>query len=238
MPEHKQVYNQEATNYQKLIAREDYQNNLLPAIRGIMHSQARDVVDLGSGTGRLASLLAPFARSMVAFDLSPHMLETASTRLNNQGSENWYAVAAEHRHIPLVANSADLVISGWSFCYLVVWEKENWEAALKAGLKETQRLLRDEGQMIIIETLGTGVRDPSPPDKLQEYFQYLEKSGFQSTWLRTDYQFRNQQEAQTLTKFFFGEEMLDKIGNETQPILPECTGIWWIPKNKLSKLLV
>ena len=33
MPDHKQVYKQEAQNYQRLIAREDYQENLLPAIR-------------------------------------------------------------------------------------------------------------------------------------------------------------------------------------------------------------
>jgi ubiquinone/menaquinone biosynthesis C-methylase UbiE len=227
MPDHKQVYNHEALNYQRLIAREDYQNNLLPAIRAIVHPQGLDVVDLGSGTGRLACLLAPHARSIFAFDLSPHMLEMASLQLKSQGFNNWLPAAADHRYLPLAAGSIDLVISGWSFCYLAVWAEENWEAALTEGLKETDRLLREKGTMIIIETQGTGVTTPEPPEKLGDYFSYLASRGFEHTWLRTDYQFADLEEALELTQFFFGKEMLDKIGSEAQPILPECTGIWW-----------
>jgi len=227
MPDHKQVYKQEALNYQRLIAREDYQDNLLPAIREIMHLENPDVIDLGSGTGRLAYLLAPVARSVFAFDLFPQMLGVAVSRLKEQGLNNWLAAASDHRNLPLDAGSADLVISGWSFCYLVVWEQHHWEDSLEVGLQEINRLLRDEGLIIIIETLGTGVETPDPPEKLQHYFQYLETKGFQRSWLRTDYQFQDREEAGELVRFFFGEEMLEKVGNQPQPVLPECTGIWW-----------
>ena len=235
MPEHKQVYTQEAPNYQRLVAREDYQDNLLPAIQEIISPNNLDVIDLGAGTGRLACLLAPSARSMCAFDLSPHMLSLASSRLMERGLNRWLVAAADHRHIPLGGNSADLVISGWSSCYLVVWAEKNWAGALEAGLQEVNRLLREGGTSIIIETLGTGVERPAPPEKLQEYFQYLETEGFQQTWLRTDYQFVDRKEALELVKFFFGEEMLEKIGNETHPVLPECTGIWWKRKSPIGK---
>ncbi len=235
MPEHKQVYTQEALNYQRLVAREDYQDNLLPAIQEIISPNNLDVIDLGAGTGRLACLLAPLARYVYAFDLSPHMLGIASSRLIEQGSNRWLVAASDHRHVPLEASSTDLVISGWSFCYLVVWEEKNWEGALEAGLLEVSRLLREEGTIIIIETLGTGVERPDPPEKLQEYFQYLEAEGFQQTWLRTDYQFIDRKEALELVQFFFGEEMLEKIGNEPHPVLPECTGIWWKRKSLISK---
>lgn len=233
MTEHRQVYQQEAACYQRLIAREDYQENLLPAIREIMQPENQEVIDLGSGTGRLACLLAPFARSVFAFDLFPQMLGVAASRLKEQGSNNWLAAASDHRHVPLGAGSADLVISGWSFCYLVVWEEKNWETSLGTGLQEINRLLRDEGKIIIIETLGTGVESPDPPEKLQKYFQYLERIGFQRTWLRTDYQFRDREEAEELVRFFFGEEMLEKIGNEPSPVLPECTGIWWAARDNV-----
>ena len=231
MPDHKKVYETQALNYQRLIAREDYQENLLPAIQEIVDLEGLDVIDLGTGTGRLACLLAPIAKSMLAFDLFPHMLDVAASRLKKQGSKNWLTAASDHRHVPLGGRSAGLVISGWSLCYLVVWEVQNWVASLEAGLHEIDRLLRDEGVIIIIETLGTGVENPEPPEKLLEYFQYLEQNGFQRSWLRTDYQFQNQEEAVELVQFFFGEEMLEKIVNEPQPVLPECTGIWWKRKS-------
>lgn len=230
MPDHKKVYQQEAHNYQRLVAREDYQENLLPAIQAIAVVESRDVIDLGSGTGRLAYLLAPYARSVLALDLYPHMLSVAASRLKDQGSRNWLAAASDHRHVPLPAGSADLVISGWSFCYLAVWAEHDWEASLRTGLDEIDRLLREGGMSVIIETLGTGVDTPQEPDKLQGYFRYLERNGFERTWLRTDYQFRDQEEALELTRFFFGDEMLDNIGNQPKPVLPECTGIWWKKK--------
>jgi len=231
MSEHKLVYQQEALSYQRLIAREDYKENLLPAILEIADLEGRDLIDLGSGTGRLACLLAPIARSVFAFDLFPHMLGVAASRLTEQGSLNWLAAASDHRHVPLPAGSADLVISGWSFCYLVVWEEQHWEDALEAGLQEISRVLKYDGEIIIIETLGTGVTSPEPPEKLQKYYKYLERAGFQPDWLRTDYKFQDREEALELVQFFFGEEMLDKVGDEREPVLPECTGIWWKKKS-------
>ena len=91
-----------------------------------------------------------------------------------------------------------------------------------------ERLLRKGGTLVIIETLGTGENQPQAPEKLQGYYQYLESAGFDRTWIRTDYRFRSRSEASELVEFFFGEEMLPKIGPGDQPVLPECTGIWWL----------
>ena len=236
MPDHKQVYNREAQNYQRLVAREDYHDNLLRSIQDIINPNNLDVVDLGAGTGRLACLLAPFARSVYAFDLSPHMLSIASSRLIKKDLNRWLVAASDHRRVPLNASSADLVVSGWSFCYLVVWEEKNWKTALEAGLQEINRLLREKGTIVIIESLGTGIKRPEPSEKLKEYFQYLEARGFHRTWLRTDYEFQDMEEARELVQFFFGEEMLEKINDEPRPVLPECTGIWWTSKSHLSKI--
>jgi ubiquinone/menaquinone biosynthesis C-methylase UbiE len=122
-----------------------------------------------------------------------------------------------------------LILSGWSFCYLAVWGGLNWKSALQDGLREIKRVLRDEGSLIIIESLGTGNTEPQSPDKLKPYFSYLDNRGFQRSWIRTDYKYRNQEEALDLTAFFFGEEMLKNIKLGPEPILPECTGIWFCP---------
>jgi ubiquinone/menaquinone biosynthesis C-methylase UbiE len=231
--DHKQVYQSEGEKYQLLIDREDYLGNLLPALQNLIRLEGLDMVDLGTGTGRLASILGPFTRRIFAFDRSDHMLGVAISQLGKLPMRQWLVAAADHKAIPLPRDSADMILSGWSFCYLVVWEENDWKASLHEGLKEIKRVLRKEGSVVIIETLGTGNREPQPPDKLKPYFSYLEEQGFQSSWIRTDYQFRNLDEAYDLTAFFFGEEMLENILLEPEPILPECTGIWSLPAKDL-----
>ena len=226
MTDHRSVYAQEGDRYQQLISREDYQGNLLPALEQILNLDGLDVLDLGAGTGRLTHLLSPLVNSIHAFDLSPHMLEVAAQYFRSQGYENWFVSAADHRWIPRATNSADLIISGWSVCYLVVWAEDDWENNLDIALKEMRRLLQDGGIIIIIETLGTGTIKPDAPKKLRNYFSYLEGEGFQRSWIRTDYKFQDWNEAADLTEFFFGPEMLEKIIPGEKPVLPECTGIW------------
>lgn len=226
MTDHRQVYEQEGDSYQQLISREDYQDNLLPALKQILRLDGLDVIDLGAGTGRLTQLLSPLVNYTHAFDLSPHMLEVAVQRLQGLGYSNWQVSAADHRWVPLASNSTDLIISGWSVCYLVIWAENDWKDNLDLALKEMRRLLREKGSIIIIETLGTGTKHPDAPLKLRDYFSYLEYKGFQRSWIRTDYQFQDWDEAVNLSEFFFGPEMVEKIEPGKKPVLPECTGIW------------
>ena len=57
--------------------------------------------------------------------------------------------------------------------------------------------------------------------------QWEREHGLQHRWIRTDYQFESVKEAETMTRFFFGDELADRIVAEQLSILPECTGIWW-----------
>ena len=91
MAEHQQIYQQEADRYQRLVAREDYQGNLLPALSAIKAPEGLDIIDLGSGTGRLACLLGSLARSIFAFDSSFHMLEIGAQRLQDLDPPRWLA---------------------------------------------------------------------------------------------------------------------------------------------------
>lgn len=117
MPTEKEVYQSHADQYERLIQREDYQGNILREIEKVIALDGMDVVELGAGTGRLTRLLAPRVRSLKAFDASAHMLEVAETSLRAMGLSNWAAGVADHRKVPVDDSSADLVISGWSFCY-------------------------------------------------------------------------------------------------------------------------
>jgi len=228
MPTEKEVYEAHADQYERLIRREDYQNNLLVAIESYFPLNRNvDVVELGAGTGRLTHLLAPHVRSIKAFDSSAHMLETAEESLREMGLSNWETGVADHRQVPVPDSSADLVISGWSFCYLAVWGGVDWGSALQSGLDEIQRILRPGGMILIIESLGTGTEKPRPPEHLEAYFDWLTESGFERGWMRTDYRFESLEEAVELSTFFFGEKMGQEVREKNWVILPECTGIWW-----------
>ena len=228
MPTEKEVYAGHAAEYEALVSREDYQGNILKAVQDIIPLQGLDVLDLGAGTGRLACLLQPHVRRVIAFDLSAHMLEIARDRLRLTGANNWLAAAADHRHLPLAAASADLIVSGWSVSYLTVWSPEKWRAEADAWLSEARRVLRKGGQIILLESLGTGNETPQALPHLENFYGWLDEQGFQNKWIRTDYRFDSLEQASEVAGFFFGEDMQDRIRREQRTFLPECTGVWWL----------
>ena len=227
MPTEKEVYDKHADAYERLIQREDYQGNILREFEKRVSLVDLDVLDLGAGTGRLTRLLAPHVRSIRAFDNSAHMLEIAASSLRKMELQNWSVGVADHRQLPVDDNCADLIVSGWSFCYLAVWGGDAWESALNDGLKEICRILRPGGTVIFFETMGTGHTSPQAPKHLAAYYAWLTEAGFRSSWLRTDYRFASLDEAEELSTFFFGEEMGKNVIKKDWKILPECTGIWW-----------
>ncbi|WP_027091435.1 hypothetical protein [Cohnella thermotolerans] len=63
---------------------------------------------------------------------------------------------------------------------------------------------------------------------MQPYYRALaEEYGFRHRAIRTDYRFDSPEQAETLCRNFFGDELGDRIREERLTIVPECTGIWW-----------
>lgn len=226
MPSLDEIYARHADRYQRLVAREDYRGRVPAAIREIRPAAGLDVVDLGTGTGRLACLLVDEARRVTALDTSPNMLEVAKARLGRPGRRNGLVAAADHRRLPLRDAGADLAVSGWSLCYTVVGYPHTWRDELGTALAEIERILRPGGTQIVFETLGTGYETPHPPAELEDYFAYLDRAGFDFRAIRTDYRFESVAEAESLTRFFFGESLAGKLLATDPAVLPECTGVW------------
>ncbi|MDX1994408.1 MAG: class I SAM-dependent methyltransferase [bacterium] len=223
-----QIYVSKAAQYDALVSAEDYQGNLLPALDAIRPLAGLEVVEFGAGTGRLTRLLAPIVKFIRAYDGSAHMLGTAAQRLGEMGLVNWTVTQADNRTIPAEDASADLAIAGWTFGHSVAWYPDLWQEEIGRMLAEMQRILRPDGTMIILETLGTGRETPAPPTPgLAAYYSWLEDAQqFTMRWVRTDYQFTSVAEAEQLTRFFFGDALADRVLSEGMLILPECTGIW------------
>lgn len=223
------IYENKATQYDELVQAEDYQGNILPALNSLRPLAGTEVVEMGAGTGRLTRLLVPHVKFVHAFDSAAAMLVVAARSLGEMGYTNWTVKQAENKQIPVDAASADVVIAGWSFGHGVGWYPETWREEIGAMVDEMLRVLRPGGTAFILETLGTGSESPAPPTPgLAVYYDWLEsEQGFSATWIRTDYQFSNVPEAEELTRFFFGDELANRVVSEGLLILPECTGIWW-----------
>ncbi len=230
MPDHKNIYEEQGRLYEQLISREDYQGNILQAVLGITSLAGKEIIELGAGTGRLTCLLAPHVRSIRAFDNAQHMLDIARAKLQSSGLHNWHTEVSDHRALRAESASADIVISGWSICYLVDWNRDHWQGEVDRALAEIQRVLRPNGTIILLETMGTGFETPHPPEHLVDYYQALEAKGFHYQWIRTDYQFLSLDEACEFVQFFFGDELAAQIREASSFILSECTGIWWRQK--------
>lgn len=224
------IYANEAARYDRLAGREDQRGNLFAAVDEIRPFSGLTVADLGAGTGRLTRMLSLMAETVIALDMSAHMLGYAHTMLQETGLENWRTVVAENAALPLPSQHFDLVIEGWSFGHVVGWYPTEWQRLTDEMLAEARRILRPGGTLILIETLGTGTKTPYPPtDGLARLYTYWEEvHHFQHRWVRTDYQFESVAEAVELTGFFFGDELAQRVQEQQLTILPECTGLWWL----------
>ena len=223
----RKIYQSEGDRYEALISREDHLGNIPRAIDEILSVDGLDILDLGAGTGRLTLLLAPRAKSIRAFDASAEMLRVCRERLVKSGLTNWQVDVADHRQLPVPNDSADLVVSGWSVSYLAVWSQENGQVELDKWLNEMKRVLRRNGTIILFESLGTGNEAPVRLEHVESTYNWLDVNGFRSKWIRTDYRFDSLDEAVELSRFFFGDELGDKVEQNQWVILPECTGVWW-----------
>lgn len=229
MTDARTIYQSHAERYDALVSREDHAGHLLQAIRGVVALERAEVVELGAGTGRVTALLAPHVRSIRAFDLEPAMLEVARRKLTESGAQNWQLAVADNAQLPVADASAELSIAGWSYGHQTVWKPGAWREAIEAAVAEMKRVLRPGGTAIVIETLGTGHREPfTPPPELGRYYALLnEQLQFEQTWIRTDYRFASLSEGEELVRFFFGDELADSYAARGSTLLEECTGVWW-----------
>jgi len=222
------IYETIATPYEVLISKEDNGGNIPAALSELADFDGKDVIDLGAGTGRLTCMAAPLAKSILAVDFAAGMLQVTAQKLTRMGLSNWRTAVADYRRVPAEDQSADIVMAGWTIGYVASTNHAEWEDNLRQVMEEIERLLRPGGIAIILETLGTGYEEPTPPDFLVSYYKALEERyGFRHRWIRTDYRFDSAEQAEALCRDFFGDEAADRIRENKTCIVPECTGIWW-----------
>jgi ubiquinone/menaquinone biosynthesis C-methylase UbiE len=100
------------------------------------------LLDIGTGTGRIARLLAPAAEHVVGLDRSPEMLRLARSRLQDLPSQRWELVQGDFVALPFPPASFDTVVFHQVLHYAA-------EPALP--LDEAARVCRPGGRVAIID---------------------------------------------------------------------------------------
>lgn len=231
------IYRTRAADYHRLIAGEDADGNLAPALRAVAPFGGAGWLDVGSGTGRLPLLLGAEAARVVALDVhAPMLLEQRRVRRNaGAGAEPGSGAAdvldlvtADARALPFAEAAFDVVTAGWALGHFCAWFGEAWPAEVGRALTEMRRVTRPGGTLILLETLGTGTSGPGAPrPDLADYYAWLEGDhGFARRVVPTDYEFPDADEAARLVRFFFGDPMADRLAAARATRLPEWTGVW------------
>mmetsp|Transcript_113010 Transcript_113010/g.225027 ORF Transcript_113010/g.225027 Transcript_113010/m.225027 type:complete len:261 (-) Transcript_113010:4-786(-) len=224
------IYCSRGLEYEELISYEDYAGNLLRTLLQLVGEQSdgplkrKVAADLGCGTGRLSRLLSSHLGFIFGFDAEPHMVAIAQklTPVPNV----CYAVS-EHARIPLASQSTDLVVEGWAFLHTVSSRPDTWRSILAKYLDEVSRVLRPGGMIVLVETLGTGHKEPTPTEKQRQFSDWLmQEHDFKHTSIRTDYEFPSIPDAIRICSSFFKEEVLERVRACESSVVPECTGIW------------
>jgi ubiquinone/menaquinone biosynthesis C-methylase UbiE len=105
----------------------------------------KDVIDVGAGSGRSTIELADRARRVVGIEPNPSMLAVARERAVEAGVTNVHLLQGDAASIPCDGESADVV----TCLTTVFWPPEK---VIPAFVVEAQRVLRDDGLLISVNT--------------------------------------------------------------------------------------
>ena len=225
MTDYKNIYKTEGARYHQLIRREDVDGNLRSAMEIEGSLKGLQMLDLGSGTGRIP-LLFPDAH-LTCLDLNWSMLAEQTIQRDKLGGK-WGIMQGDMRYLPIQSGLFDVVTAGWALGHFPRWYGQQWKTESAKVLAGMARTAKPGGRLILIETLTTGSTTPIPPSEaLAIYYAWLEKvHGFSRQEVQTDYLFESLDEAIELAGFFFGEQMTEKVQENNWVRLPEWTGVW------------
>lgn len=227
-PDYDSLFANQADAYDRFVSAEDYQGHLLESLLGLgLITKATTIADLGTGTGRVAFLLAPHASHVYGIEPVQGMLAVAEQKKRDLAIPNIDFLPGEHKAIPLPDHSVDLIVEGWAFLRAFTVKYPAWRPEFDCIIPEMRRILRPSGHVVLIETMGSGQIWTEAPGRVAELYRYFENElKLTRTTIRTDYRFASAKDAVDMFTFFFGDELTAQVRSAGSNIIPEATAIW------------
>ncbi|WP_432768197.1 MAG: metalloregulator ArsR/SmtB family transcription factor [Sphingopyxis sp.] len=112
------------------------------AMLAMMHNRRLGhLLDIGTGTGRMAEIFAPTARRVTALDRSPEMLRIARAKLSGQGLP-----------VDLIQGDfLDLPMAGASIDSVVIHQALHFAQEPDRVIAEASRVLRGGGHLLVVD---------------------------------------------------------------------------------------
>jgi cyclopropane fatty-acyl-phospholipid synthase-like methyltransferase len=224
MPTMYEIYDSFSFQYDELVSKEDYQKNLQKFIQNEFNSNIQTVLEIGVGTGRVTEFYIENVSNVYATDFAQNMIDKA--KINLKKFENKIDFKCiDTRKINDLNLKVDCIIEGWTIGHSAIDEYENSENFTSELFQNFDKMLNENGKIILIETMGTAVSEPTIPAKeLADFYNLIEqKQNLKRHIITTDYKFENIEEAKRIMSFFFGNEIIEKISSN---IVKEFTGVW------------
>lgn len=121
------------------------------ALLGLLpQSGLRDLLDIGTGTGRILDLVADRVDHAVGIDLSRDMLALARTRLTEAGLRNCAVRHADMYRLPWPAGSFDVV---------TIHQALHFADRPAAVIAQAARVLRPGGRLLIVDFAAHGLSE-------------------------------------------------------------------------------
>jgi ArsR family transcriptional regulator len=111
-------------------------------------SAAGDLLDVGTGTGRILEIFGPGARSAVGIDSSHHMLTVARANLARAGLEGCTVRQADMYGLPFAAASFDSV---------TIHQVLHYADEPARAVAEAARVLRPAGRVLVVDFAPHGI---------------------------------------------------------------------------------
>ena len=112
------------------------------ALLEMLPSRIEDLLDIGTGTGRMLELLAPRVTRALGIDASREMLAVARNNLDKAGHAHCRVRQADMYQLPLPADSFDAV---------VIHQVLHYAESPGAVMAEAGRVLRPGGAMLVVD---------------------------------------------------------------------------------------
>jgi ArsR family transcriptional regulator len=129
------------------VAEEKVEQVLMGLLSG---SRVGDLLDVGTGTGRILELLAPQAEHAIGLDQSREMLAVARANLDKAGLRNCELRQGDMYQLPLPPRSVDAV----TFHQVL-----HFGETPAAAIAEAARVLRPGGRMLVADFAAHAVED-------------------------------------------------------------------------------
>ncbi|HAK46607.1 MAG TPA: hypothetical protein DCO79_11905 [Spirochaeta sp.] len=226
-----EIYEKHAVNYDELVTAEDYQDNLGKYLREKIEWRDKTVYEAGIGTGRITNYYISEVSHCFGFDREEHMMQKC-LKNHVKNTDKLTLNIAENLGLPKLDRNIDVFIEGWSFGHTLYQNTDDLSSVISKLVDSVIELVSSDGDIFIIESLGTNVEKPIYySDEAESLYDKLEnKYKFERTTLETDYRYDNPKEASRIMGFFFGEEMKLDIFKKNKSIVKEFTGAWYLKK--------